>query len=323
MLRFGSLEIAGPALLAPMSGITDRPFRRLIRRCNPCAVGLYTSEFISAEALWYNSQRSVLMMRSDPDETPFAVQLFGRDLDRMLNAGEMAQKAGAQLVDINCGCPAPKVVKRGGGAALMREPEHFSQLVEAMVKALSVPVTVKLRAGWDENSINAVEFARRAEDAGASAVAVHPRTRRKPYSGDADWSLVAQVAQAISLPVIGSGDITTAKQQKELFETSGCAAFMVGRGAIANPFVFRELAAARAGEQVPQAGKAERITLLVAYAELLAEDLPRRAHLGRLKNFANRMVSPWESPELRRRLLHCDSPERLLDEVRRTVETAA
>ena len=150
MLHFGNLPIPSPALLAPMSGITDRPFRRLIRRCNPDAVGLFATEFISSEALWNKSQRSLLMMRSDADEFPFAVQLFGRDIERMVHAGKIALDQGAQLIDINCGCPAPKVVKRGGGAALMKEPEHFSRLVEAMAQALPVPVTVKTRSGWDD-----------------------------------------------------------------------------------------------------------------------------------------------------------------------------
>jgi nifR3 family TIM-barrel protein len=320
MLQFGDLPIPSPALLAPMSGITDRPFRRLIRRCNPGAVGLFTTEFISIEALWNKSERSLLMMRSDDDEFPFAVQLFGRDIERMVHAGKIAVERGAQLVDINCGCPAPKVVKRGGGAALMKEPEHLQALVQAMVDALPVPVTVKTRSGWDEESQNVVEVALRAQDAGASAVAVHPRSRKKLYSGNADWGLVEQVASALTIPVIGSGDIRTPDEERERFTNSGCAAFMVGRGALHNPFVFRELEAARTGHPVLEASKEERITLLADYAQLLAEDMPERAHLGRLKNLANRMTQPWQAPELRSRLLRSTSSLELLDHVAAAAE---
>ncbi|MEE2836983.1 MAG: tRNA-dihydrouridine synthase [Myxococcota bacterium] len=323
MLHFGSVDIPTPALLAPMSGITDRPFRRLIRRCNPDAVGLYTTEFISIEALWNKSQRSIEMMRTDPDEAPFAVQLFGRDIERMVHAGRIAVERGAQIVDINCGCPAPKVVKRGGGAALMKEPDHFEALATAMVEALPVPVTVKTRSGWDEANQNVVEIARRAERAGVSAIAVHPRSRQKLYSGQANWSLVAQVVRAVSIPVIGSGDVCTPEDETSLAQASGCAAFMVGRGALHNPFIFRELAAARRGDALPEASKEERIALLVDYARLLAEDLPERAWIGRLKNVANRMTQPWQAPNLRRRLLRSGSAEELLDHVRRAADVSA
>ena len=315
MLHFGDLPIPSPALLAPMSGITDRPFRRLVRRCNPNSVGLYTTEFISIEALWNKSQRSLQMMRSDADEFPFAVQLFGRDIERMVHAGHIAVEQGAQLVDINCGCPAPKVNKRGGGAALMKEPEHFEALAEAMVKALPVPVTVKTRSGWDEETQNVVEIAQRAEQAGVAAIAVHPRSRRKLYSGQADWDLVSEVVEAVGIPVIGSGDIRTPEEEQSHFVASGCAAFMVGRGALHNPFIFRELEAARQGKPVIEASKEERIKLLIDYAQLLAEDLPERALLGRLKNVANRMTQPWRAPNLRHLLLRSTSADELLDHV--------
>ena len=205
--KIGDIKIQSPALLAPMSGITDRPFRRLIRACNPSGVGAWFTEFVSIEALWRASKRSIDMMRTDPAEEPFVVQLFGRDIEHMVHAGHVAVEHGAQIVDINCGCPAPKVNRRGGGAALMKEPKHLAKLIGTMVSALPVPVTVKIRSGWDDQQLNFVEVARAAEQEGAAALSIHPRTRTALYRGKADWTIIARCAAAVNIPVVGSGDI--------------------------------------------------------------------------------------------------------------------
>jgi tRNA-dihydrouridine synthase len=190
-------------------------------------------------------------------------------------------------------------------------------LIEAMVRALDVPVTVKLRSGWDEDSTNALAVGIGAQNAGAAAVTLHPRSRKKLYSGTADWGLVTELAKHLTIPVIGSGDIISPEDERAVFASSGAAGFMIGRGALHNPFIFSELAAARNGMRRPEASEAERLALLHQYADLLAQDLPSRAHLGRMKNFANRMTVRWSDAALRRSLLRSATVPELLEQARR------
>ena len=314
-LRIGSVELGSHLILAPMSGVTDRIFRRLIRHCNGTDVGLYVTEFISVECLWRENKRSLFMMRKDVDESPFCVQLYGREVHHMVAAGRLAVDRGAQIVDINCGCPAPKVVRRGGGAALMKEPEHIARIVEAMVEALPVPITVKLRSGWDDESLTYLEAGRRAQEAGASAVALHPRTRKALYKGDAHWTLVGELAAALDVPVFGSGDVVDTESYQHLFQPSGAAGVMLGRGAIQNPFLFRELGRFGRGERSPPPSLQEKFQLLRVYYEGLREDYPERPklHLGRVKNLVNRMTRDRpQVGDLRQRLLRSQTIDALL-----------
>ena len=233
----------------------------------------------------------------------------------MVAAGRLAVERGAQIVDINCGCPAPKVVRRGGGAALMKEPEHIARIVEAMVAALPVPITVKLRSGWDHESLTFLEAGRRAEEAGASAVALHPRTRKALYKGEAHWALIAELAAALEVPVFGSGDVVDGATYKRLFQASGAAGVMLGRGAIQNPFLFRELGRLERGEASGPPSLQERFQLLRVYYEGLREDYPERPklHLGRVKNLVNRMTKDRPQVfDLRQRLLRSQTIDALL-----------
>ena len=237
-VAIGQHRLANPFILAPMAGVSERPFRVLARELG---ASFAPTELISAAGLVRASARSKRFLSHLPSETPFCVQLFGGDPGQMAEAAVAAREAGAELLDINMGCPVPKVTKNGAGSALLCQPALAGALVEAMIRASGLAVTVKIRAGWDASSINAPEVAKRLEGAGAAAVALHARTRAQGYSGKADWSLIARVKQAVQIPVIGNGDVRSPADAERLMRESGCDAVMVGRAALGYPWIFREL----------------------------------------------------------------------------------
>ncbi|MCB0358217.1 MAG: tRNA-dihydrouridine synthase family protein, partial [Bdellovibrionales bacterium] len=216
-------------------------------------------------------------------------QIFGYDILRMVEAARMVEDAGADIVDINCGCPVPKVVKRGGGCELMRQPTHLARILSAVRQAITIPLTLKIRAGWDDNSRNAIEIAKLAEDSGIAMLAIHGRTRRALYRGDADWDLVASVVDAVSIPVVGSGDVVDGESAKER-RSSGVAGLMIGRAALENPWVFSQIQAEQAGRILQPPTPLDVVQVLEEYRELLLEELPERAVIGRLKQFASHVT---------------------------------
>lgn len=241
--KIGKYEIGGiifdnPYFMAPLAGITDAPFRRLCRRFGAGAV---YSEMISAKGLYYNDKVTEKLLTIYEDELPVVYQIFGSDPETMAYAADALSSRKNCMIDINMGCPVPKVVKGGDGSALLREPEKISAIVSAVVKAAKKPVTVKIRTGWNDQTVNAVENARRIEAAGASAICVHGRTREQFYSGTADRSVIRQVKEAVSIPVIGNGDIFDVKSCESMFEETGCDLVMIARGALGNPWIFRSL----------------------------------------------------------------------------------
>jgi tRNA-dihydrouridine synthase B len=268
-----SIVMDPPLILAPMSGVTNSAFRRFIKRVNPGCVGGLVSEFLSVEGMTRGSTRTLEMMRFREEERPFGIQIFGYDLTRMADAARMVQDAGVDFLDINCGCPAPKVVKRGGGCELMRQPEHLKELVRAVRKAVSIPLTLKMRSGWDESSKNAREIASIVVGEGVEAVTIHGRTRAQLYRDQADWGVVRSVAAEMPVPVLGSGDVVDRPSAVERLQ-GGVRALMIGRAALSNPFVFTEVMTGvkRNLRQEPLT----MIDLVEQYIELLREDFPDR-----------------------------------------------
>ncbi|MDF1542860.1 MAG: tRNA dihydrouridine synthase DusB [Anaerosomatales bacterium] len=284
-----SLLAPGSVVLGPMAGITEAPFRGI---CKQMGARLTYTEMVSAKGLHYNPDSAVsrALLTFDAGEVPCAVQLFGSEPEIMADQASriVEERAGdVALVDINMGCPMTKVVAKGEGAALMRTPELAAEIVSQVVEACSVPVTVKFRAGWDGSELNAPEFARRMEAAGAAAVAVHGRTRAQFYRGRADWSVLAEVKRAVSVPVIGSGDVFSAADASAMLEKTGVDVVMVARGAQGNPWIFREAAALiERGEVLPPPDAIERIEMALRHAGALQEfggnhTFPRmRKHVG-------------------------------------------
>ncbi|HNY67754.1 MAG TPA: tRNA dihydrouridine synthase DusB [Bacillota bacterium] len=259
----GGVRIANPLVLAPMAGVCDAPFRRI---CKEMGCGLVYTEMISAMALVYDNRRTLEMLQIFDDERPVAVQLFGSDPDVMARAASIVERLGADILDVNMGCPAHKIVRSGEGAALMCRPELAWEIVRAVRAACGIPVTVKIRKGWDEETANAVEFAVGCVDAGADAVAVHGRTRAQGYSGAADWSVIARVARAVQVPVLGNGDVDSPEGAAEMLDETGCAAVMVGRGALGNPWIFgRALRFIATGQLLAEPSAGQRIALAMRH----------------------------------------------------------
>ena len=237
-LKIGNVTLENPYILAPMAGVTDLPFRLL---CKEMGAGLICMEMVSAKAISFHNKNTELMMEIDERERPVSLQLFGSDPDIISEVAKQIEERPFDILDLNMGCPVPKVVNNGEGSALMKNPKLAEEIVRKTAKAISKPLTVKIRKGFDEEHVNAVEMAKRLEDAGAAAIAVHGRTREQYYSGSADWEIIRKVKEAVQIPVIGNGDVDGPLSAKAMFEQTGCDGIMIGRASRGNPWIFQNL----------------------------------------------------------------------------------
>jgi tRNA-dihydrouridine synthase B len=273
-MKVGTVNLDNPLVLAPMAGITQLPFRLLAKE-QGCA--LVVSEMVSANGLIHRGKKTFELLKSDPAERPLCVQLFGKEPAVLRDAAQIVQAEGADMVDINLGCSVKKVLKQGAGAALMQDPKRLEAILKAMREVLAIPLTAKLRSGWNGSGEQAVAIARIAQDCGVDGIAIHPRTARQGFAGQADWSLIARIKEAVSVPVIGNGDVRTPEDVLRMFRQTGCDAVMIGRAAIGNPWIFSETLALMRGRTPDPPSPAMRLAVALRYVDCAVD------HFGELR----------------------------------------
>lgn len=312
--KIRDIEIDPPLILSPMAGVTDYTFRRLIKRRG--GVGLVVSEFISVEGLTRHNPKSKRQMHFDEEERPFAVQIFGGKPERMAMGAEMAEEVGADILDVNCGCPAPKVVKNGGGSGLLKDPAQLELILKEIKKAISIPLTLKVRTGFSESTINVVEIAKMAEQCGVEHIQVHGRTRDQGYKGLANWDYIKQVKEAVSVPVSGNGDITSIEYGIKRWRESGTDGILIGRGAMQNPWIFRQFNDVLNGRTPYEPDLNEKKAVLLEFFEMLREEMPEIVALGKMKQLAGQFTKGLVGgAQFRQTLYHSHSAEEILDNI--------
>ena len=264
MLKIGNVELKNNIILAPMAGLTDLPFRTICEKYNP---GLVVTEMVSSKALMYNDEKTKRLLNMEGEKRPISVQIFGSDIEAMKYASEYVSKI-ADIIDINMGCPAPKVVKNGDGSKLLLDLEKVEKITKTVVDSSSVPVTVKIRKGWDNEHIVAVEVAKIIEKAGASAITIHGRTRSEFYLGKADWNIIKKVKENVNIPVIGNGDIKTPQDAKAMLELTKCDGIMVGRGTLGNPWILEQIRTYLENGEIRQVSNEEKIKIIFEHIDL-------------------------------------------------------
>lgn len=318
--KIRNIEINPPLILSPMAGVTDYTFRRLIKRRG--GVGLVVSEFISVEGLTRHNPKAKRQMRFDEEERPFAVQIFGGQPERMALGAEMAQEVGADILDVNCGCPAPKVVKHGGGSGLLRDLPRLETILKEIKKTITIPLTLKMRVGFSDSTINATEVAKMAEQCGVEHIQVHGRTKEQGYKGLANWDLIRAVKEAVSVPVSGNGDITSIEYGMKKWTESGVDGILIGRGAMQNPWIFRQFNDVLNGREPYQPDLEEKKAVLLEFFELVREEMPELPALGKMKQLAGQFTKGLVGgAQFRQTLYHSHSAQEILDNITVYFET--
>lgn len=311
-MKIAGVESGYPVFLAPMAGVTDMPFRVL---CREQGCGLVCTEMVSAKGMYYGDLKTHQLTYLDSSELPAAVQIFGSEPDIMAEAARILNDSNAAFIDINMGCPTPKIVKNGEGSALMRNPALAGRIVRAVVNASKKPVTVKIRKGWDEDSVNAVEIARISEENGAAAVTVHGRTRQQFYGGKADWSAIREVKRSVSIPVIGNGDINGPADAKRMINETGCDAVMVGRAARGNPWIFKSIRHyLETGRDIPEPSAQERIEMLIRHLELMIGHKGERTGIMQMrKHIAWYVKGMKNATQIRQQVFNLQSKDEIIN----------
>jgi nifR3 family TIM-barrel protein len=312
--KIRDIDIDPPLILSPMAGVTDYTFRRLIKRRG--GVGLVVSEFISVEGLTRHNPKSKRQMRFDEEERPFAVQIFGGQAPRMAMGAEMAQEVGADILDVNCGCPAPKVVKNGGGSGLLKDMPRLEEILKEIKKSITIPLTLKLRTGYTDSTINVVDVAKMAEQCGVEHIQVHGRTREQGYKGLANWEIIRQVKEGVNVPVSGNGDITTIEYGLKRWKESGTDGILIGRGAMQNPWIFRQFQDAINGREPYHPDLTEKKAVLLEFFGMCREEMPEIVALGKMKQLAGQFTKGLVGgAQFRQKLYHSHSAEEILDNI--------
>ena len=290
-LKIGTVELENNVILGPMAGVTDLPFRLL---CREQGAGLVCMEMVSAKAVFYGNRNTKELLQVNPGERPVSLQLFGSDPEVLSDIAARLEEGPYDLFDLNMGCPVPKVVKNGEGSALMKDPKLVERILSSMVRALKKPVTVKIRKGFNDESVNAVEIARIAEGCGAAAVAVHGRTREQYYSGKADWEIIRQVTAAVSIPVIGNGDVDSPEAAKRMLAETGCDGVMVARGAKGNPWIFKRITEyLETGRIPPKPSREEVKAMMLRHGEMMVEFKGEAAAMREMRKHVAWYTAGW------------------------------
>ena len=320
MLKIGNVEIKNPVILAPMAGISDSAFRRIAKEFG---AGLVVAEMVSDKAIFYGSKKTIDMLYMTEEERPISQQIFGSDKESFVYAAKyIEENMKPDIIDINMGCPVPKVAQRAqAGSALLKNPDKVYEIVKAVVDAVNIPVTVKIRSGWDEKNINAVSIAKVCEKAGASAITVHPRTRSQGYSGLANWDIIKQVKENVTIPVIGNGDIKSGIDAKRMMEQTKCDAIMIGRGLLGNPWLIEECINYINGEEIKEVTKEDKLDMMVKHLNYLMDFkdektsiLQMRTHIGYyLKGISKEYRNSFMKVTTRKEF------DNLIEEIRKTL----